>query len=391
MSVIVFSLQAKEKSLHHSLLTLDSHVDISREYMNHTDFDPALKTKMKVDFTKMKKGGLDAVVFVVYVEQKKRNKAMYQWAYQAAKKKFSALHKMLKVHQKKVSLARTSDAVKQLSKTGKRIAIIGVENGFTIGKDLKKVNEFYQLGARYIGLTHSGHNDICDSSTPKKSIGDRKKEHNGLSTFGLRVVQRMNELGMMIDISHASDSCVISVLQHSSAPIIASHSGARHLLDHPRNLPDHLIKKIAQKGGVIQLVGYSGFIKKDPKRNNTYIAMKKSIAKAYHVKTFSYKVHEHTPEYEKGMIQLNQTYPLANVKAFVDHIEHVIKIAGIDHVGISSDFDGGGELDGWKDASESENITLELIRRGYNQQEVQKIWSENFLRTWKKVELLKKH
>ena len=376
-------------SLHQSLITLDSHVDISREYMQKAAFDPALNTNMKVDFSKMIKGGLDAVVFVVYVAQKERNAEGYKAAYQAAKNKFNAIHKMTdEFHKSKIKLALRASDVKAITGSKKLVAIIGIENGFVIGKDLNKLVEFYHLGARYMGLTHSGHNDICNSSGINKQLGDTATPDKGLSSFGEKVILKMNSLGMMVDISHASDQCIRDALRVSKAPIIASHSGARALLDHPRNLPDDLIKAIAEKGGVVQLVGYSGFLKNDPARNKAYAEIKKEIAKLYKVEKFNYKDHEHTSEYANGMIQLNKDFPLASVKNFVDQIEHAIKIAGINHVGISSDFDGGGELQGWKDASESANITKELLARGYNKIQIQKIWSGNFLHSWQSVERL---
>ncbi len=371
------------EQLHQQLLTLDSHVDISREYMREPAFDPGKKTNMKVDFDKMRRGGMDAVVFIVYVEQKKRDQAGYDAAYKAAIKKFDAIHKMTDdVYSDQIELALTPADVYRINQQGKLVAMIGVENGYTLAKNINRLDEFYQRGARYLGLTHSGHNDICDSSAAKKSLGDAQVEHGGMSEFGQRVVARMNQLGMMIDLSHASDKCVEDALKYSKAPIIASHSGARALHSHPRNLPDNLIKAIADKGGVVQLVAYSGFIKDDPARDAAYKAMKVEIAKKYHAEKFDYKYHEHTPEYAAGMVKLNQDYPLASISQYVDQIEHVIKIAGIDHVGISSDFDGGGELSDWQDTSQSLNITKELIKRGYNKQQLQKIWGQNFLTSW---------
>ena len=379
-----------ESSFHQSLLTLDSHVDISREYMRQDAFDPGLNTDMKVDFNKMQLGGLDAAFFIVYVAQKKRDSAGYAAALTAAFKKFTAISKMTdEVHPDKIGLALKADDVKRINNEGRLVAIIGVENGFPIGKDLNLVDVFYQLGARYMGLTHGGHNDICDSSYQSLLLGDKKEEHGGMSEFGKQVVKRMNQLGMIVDISHTSDKCVEDALVHSKAPIIASHSGTRALQDHGRNLPDHLIKAIAEKGGVIQLVAYSGFIKKDPARSNAYKQMKQEVAKAYKADKFDYKYHEHTPEYAQGMKTLNKEFPLATVSQFVDQIEHAIKIAGIDHVGISSDFGGGGEIQGWEDASSTENITLELLKRGYSKKDIQKIWADNFLRVWKVVEELK--
>ncbi len=382
--------QQSVSELHKSLFTLDSHVDISREYMREAAFDPGLKTTMKVDFNKMRQGGLDGVFFVVYVAQKKRDELGYIAAYQAAMKKFEAIHMMTDdKYSDLIELARSPQDVKKILAKNKLVAMIGVENGFTIGKDLSRLEQFQKLGASYLGLTHSGHNDICDSSGINQSLGDKPQEHGGLSPFGEKVVAKMNQLGMMIDVSHASDQCVEQVLSISKTPIIASHSGARELLDHPRNLTDALIKAIAEKGGVIQLVGYSGFIKKDPARDAAYNAMKQNIATVYNAEKFDYKLHEHTQQYADGMKQLNVDFPLASVSQYVDQIQHVINLVGIDHVGISSDFDGGGELNGWADASESENISRELLARGYTKTDLEKIWGGNFLRVWGEIIALK--
>ena len=371
---------------HQSLLTIDSHVDISREYMLSDDFDPGLKTHMKVDFDKMKRGGIDGVFFIVYVAQKKRDAAGYHAAYLAAMKKFTTLHKMLdEDYPQQIKLAYSPEDVLKIHEQGKLIAMIGVENGYPIDHNLEILDQFYHLGARYMGLTHSGNNDICDSSSPSSKLGDNKNEDKGLSQFGRSVVKRMNDLGMMIDVSHASDQCVKDVLTLSRAPIIASHSGTRALMNHPRNLPDELLKQIADKGGVIQIVGYTGFIKADPARDKAFEELEAKVASHYHAREFSYKLHENTPEYIAGTNQINKDYPLATVQQYVDQIDHAIKIAGIDHVGISSDFDGGGELRGWEDASQSENITRELLRRGYSKTDIQKIWSGNLLTTWKKI------
>ncbi|PCJ50187.1 MAG: membrane dipeptidase [Gammaproteobacteria bacterium] len=371
---------------HQSLVTLDSHVDIPRDYMRLPVFDPSNNTSLKVDFNKMKKGGLDAVFHIVYVAQKKRDKAGYAAAYKAAMKKFEALHMMEKQYAEQIAIAYSTKDVKRIIAEGKLVSIIGVENGFPLAKDINRVDEFYKLGARYLGLTHTGHNDICDSSGTKPEYGDKLEEHGGVSEFGKDVINRMNQLGMMVDVSHASDKCVKQVLQISKAPIIASHSGVQSMLNHSRNLNDNLIKAIAKKKGVIQLVAYSGFIKSDPKRNLAYKSLKAKVAERYKSTKFDYKHHEYTPEYARGFMQLNLDYPLATVKQYIDQIEYAIKIAGIDHVGISSDFDGGGELFDWKDGSETENVTRELLSRGHSKTDIQKIWAGNLLRVWSDVE-----
>ena len=375
-------------AFHQSLITIDSHVDIPREYMRQAEFDPAKNTALRVDFTKMETGGLDAAFFIVYVAQKQRDKEGYDAAYKAAMKKFEALHMMADSYRDRIVIAYSASDVANINSDGKLVAIIGVENGFPLAKDISRLDEFYKLGARYLGLTHTGHNDICDSSGTKPQYGDKTEEHGGVSEFGKKVIERMNKLGMMVDISHASDKCVQQALTLSKAPIIASHSGVRSMNDHARNLSDDLIKAIAEKNGVVQLVGYSGFIKKDPMRSEAYAAMKVKVAAHYKADEFDYKLHEYTPEFARGLGQLNVDFPLASVSQYVDQIQHVINIAGVDHVGISSDFDGGGGLTGWIDASQTENVTIELVKRGYSKDDIQKIWGGNLLRVWSDVEQL---
>jgi membrane dipeptidase len=225
--------------------------------------------------------------------------------------------------------------------------MIGVENGFAIGQELKKLREFYELGARYITLTHNGHNDICDSSIPREALGDKKTEHNGLSNFGREVIAEMNRLGMMCDASHISDESFFELIEASKAPIIVSHSSCRALAGHPRNLTDEQLVALARKSGVIQITAVKSFLRP-----------------------------------ASGVE--------ADVRTFVDHIEHVVKLVGIDYVGIGSDFDGGGGIEGFNDHCEAPNVTIELVRRGYSEEDICKIWSGNFLRVWREVEAIAK-
>jgi membrane dipeptidase len=240
-------------------------------------------------------------------------------------------------------LATSPGEVERIAKTGKRVIMIGIENGFAIGKDLSNVERFYNLGARYITLSHNGHNDICDSCNPRKKLGDKETEHNGLSEFGKKVVAEMNRLGIIADVSHISVESFYDLINVSKAPIIASHSGCRALAEHSRNLDDEQLKALAQNGGVIQVVALGGFLKLG-------------------------------------------SPPPADVKIYVDHIDHAVKVAGIEHVGIGTDFDGGGGIAGFNDHSEALNVTIELVRRGYSEEDISKIWGANFLRVWREVE-----
>jgi len=335
----------KAKVIHKKALTLDTHVDIPGAQYATEALDPGIDNpKLKCDLVKMNKGGVDGVFLAVFVGQKKRDTEGYKNAYESAMVKFEAIHRLTeKMYPQRCKLATSPGDVERIAKTGKRVVMIGIENGFAIGKDVSNVERFYNLGARYITLSHNGHNDICDSCNPRKKLGDKKAEHNGLSEFGEKVVAEMNRLGMIADVSHISVKSFYDLIKVSKAPIIASHSGCRALADHPRNLDDEQLKALARKGGVIQIVALGGFLKLG-------------------------------------------SPPPADVKIYVDHIDHAVEVAGIEHVGIGSDFDGGGGIAGFNDHSEALNVTIELVRRGYSEEDISKIWGANFLRVWREVE-----
>lgn len=334
----------RAKVIHERALTLDTHVDIKVTYAT-AELDPWIDNpKLKCDLVKMNKGGIDGVFLIVYAKQGQRDTEGYNKAYETAMVRFNAIKRLTgQMYPERCELATSPDDFERIAKTGKRAVMIGVENGFAIGKDLKKLQEFYDLGARYITLTHIGHNDICDSSQPKDALGDEKTEYNGLTKFGREVVGQMNRLGMMCDASHISDESFFDLIKASKAPIIISHSSCRALAEHPRNLTDEQLVALAKNGGVIQIT-----------------SVKKFLLPASGVE--------------------------ADVKIFIDHIEHVVNLVGIDYVGIGSDFDGGGGIEGFNDHSEALNVTIELVRRGYSEDAICKIWSGNFLRVWREVE-----
>jgi len=382
--------EAKEKdvaALHERILTLDSHVDIHSDYTLKDEYDPGKDTDMKVDLGKMEAGGLDSAFFIVYVGQTERTEENYQKAKDEAVKKFNAIHRMTDtLYADRIGLAYSPDEVRSIHEQGRKVAMIGIENGYVIGKDLSLVEDYYKRGARYMTLAHNGHNDICDSAQAKEEFGDAEEEHGGVSDFGRQVIGEMNRLGMMVDISHVSEKCMIQAVALSKAPAIASHSGVRALADHARNLKDDQMRALAEKGGVLQLVAYPGFVKVDPARMEAREKLRQQVAVKYQAKEFDYEIHDKTPEYKAGMAVINKETPMANVQEYVDHIDYAVKIMGIDHVGISSDFDGGGEVIGWFDATETANVTKELLIRGYSEEEIGKIWGGNLLRVWAKVD-----
>lgn len=377
------TIEQKAANIHDKVFTIDSHTDTPLKFFNG-DFDIGIehegrKGEGKVDIPRMEKGGLDAVFFAVFIGQGDRDSLGHSQALEKAEQIFEATHHEVQKNNNKSEIALTPDQGYSLEKEGKRAIYLGIENGYPIGNNLDNINHFYELGARYITIVHSHNNDISDSSTDKTG-----PEYNGLSTFGEEVVERMNELGIMIDVSHASDSAFYDVLELSSVPVIASHSCARALCDHPRNLSDDMLRALAENGGVVQMCILSDYVKKleqSPEREQAKIAFRKKHSNWTH----------YTPEERKQGLQdwyqLDVDFPpnLATVSDAVDHIDHIVKVAGIDHVGIGTDFDGGGGLADCFDASELGNITLELVKRGYTEEEIRKIWGGNFMRVFTEV------
>ncbi len=381
--------------IHARCLTLDTHKDISSQLAPEqlpsdpdtaakyrAKYDPTVRGDQQVDFVKMREGEYDCAFFIVYTPQRKLTDAGYHGAYVEANKKFDAIHRMCRLYPNDIGLATTADDVERLHDEGKLIACIGIENGYPMGLDLKRVEEFHKRGARYMGIAHNGHTQLGDSHTPAEPM------HNGLSELGVQAVAEMNRVGIMVDVSHASKATMLHAVRVSKAPVIASHSGARAKNDHTRNLDDEQLRAIAENNGVVQCVALASFLKSNEQKDAAVSKLRDELGLSRTSKI------ELTPEqreanWEKlkqARTELDKSYPPANVSDYVDHIEHIIKVAGIDHVGIGSDFDGGGGITGWNNAAESRNVTRELVRRGHSEADIQKIWSGNLLRVWRAVE-----
>ena len=377
------ALVARAMDIHARVLTIDTHDDIPPNFAT-PEVDPGVRGDRQVDLPKMREGGLDVGFFIVFVGQGDRTADGYEKAKADAMAKFDAIHRMTgKMHPATIGLAYSPDEVERIHKSGKLVAVIGIENGFVIGKDLSLIGKYHSLGARYITLAHGGHNDIADSATPRQ--GEPPAEHNGLSAFGRQVVAEMNRVGVMVDISHISKAAAMDAIAASRAPVIASHSGARAVNDHPRNLDDETLMALKKNGGVVQAVALGGFVKNDPPEKRAALdALRKELG----ITGFgrSSVPPEKRAEYDRRRAALDAEWPPAHVRDFVNHIDHMVKLIGIDHVGISSDFDGGGGILGWNDASETPNVTIELVRRGYTEGEIAKLWGGNLLRVWRKVE-----
>jgi membrane dipeptidase len=327
----------------------------------------------------MREGGLDGAFFAVFTSQGPLTEDGRQKAYQRAKITFDNIYKTAALHANLAGIALTPKDGYRLNKEGKASMFIGLENGYPIGLDINRIQEFYNLGTRYITLCHSKNNDICDSSTDKAG-----PLHNGLSDFGKLVVTEMNRLGIMIDVSHMSDKSFYDVIAASKVPLIASHSCAKALCNNPRNLSDELLITLAQNGGVIQMCILSAYVKSpdpNPLRDSAEIELRQKYGDWSKL----------TPDEQKVARQaytaIRQKFPekLATVSDMVDHIDHIVKLTGIEHVGIGTDFDGGGGLADCMDASQMENITIELVRRGYSKKDIGLIWSGNLFRVMNEV------
>jgi membrane dipeptidase len=381
-------LLTRAQEIHHRVLTIDTHDDIEFDFA--TDAVDPLNANRQVNLEKMRAGGLDVGFFIVYVGQTRRTPEGYREARRGAITKFDAIHRMAEtMYPDQIEIAYTADDVERINASGKLVAAIGIENGYVIGRDLSLLEEYYDRGARYMTLAHNGNNDIADSAQPRDTLGDVAGENGGLSPFGEQVVAEMNRLGMMVDVSHISKGAALDAIRLSRAPVIASHSSTSAVQPHARNMDDETLLALRDNGGVIQIVAFAGYVKAEPPEKA------QEIEELRYMRGFTYRTtfdsletmsSQDKFEYTRGIDMLELKYPPANVSDLVNHIDHAVQLIGIEHVGISSDFDGGGGIHGWDDASETGNVTLELVRRGYSEEDIAKLWGRNLLRVWREVE-----
>jgi membrane dipeptidase len=401
------ALIQKARAIHDRVIALDTHDDINPEnFTRQRNYTQRLDTQ--VNLPKMKEGGLDASFFIVYVGQGPLTPEGYDGAYKQAIAKFDAVHHLTReIAPDQIELALTADDVRRIAKTGKKVALIGIENAYSLGTDLKRIKEFYDRGGRYMSLAHNGHSQFADSNTGER---DGKWLHNGLSDLGKQAIAEMNKWGIMVDLSHPSKQANLQAIALSKAPVIASHSAARALADHSRNMDDEQLEALKKNGGVIQTVAFASYVKiakpDSPERAAAIAALRKEFGlpapggggaagggggggrgglNALSV--------EQRAKYDARMLEIDKKTPgdpRATVADFVNHIDYLVKKIGLDHVGISSDFDGGGGVTGWNGAEETFNVTLELVRRGYTEEQIGKLWSGNLLRVMAEVEKIAK-
>jgi membrane dipeptidase/D-alanyl-D-alanine dipeptidase len=397
------ALLKKAKEIHENIITIDTHADININNFTE-DRNYTMDLGNQVTLPKMEAGGLDVAWFIVYTGQEELTEEAFKNAYENAMSKFDAIHKLVEdFAPEQIGLATNSQEVRKLVAEGKKVAMIGVENGYSIGLDVENVEKFYNLGARYMSLSHQGHSQLSDSNT-----GEENDEwlHNGLSDLGKEVIAEMNRLGMMIDVSHPSKEAIKQMFELSKAPLIASHSSARELCNHSRNLDDELLMLFKKHGGVVQTVAFSAYVNTEKDK-----AFSEASEKVYEEKAaeMDFEIlprdtvralsnterNAYYADYQKvrnaaspDIEVLKEEIEPVGVSDFVDHIDYMVDLIGIEHVGISSDFDGGGGIDGWEDASETLNITKELVKRGYTEEEIAKLWGENLLRVMDEVDVV---
>lgn len=395
------SVEEKAARIHKDVITIDTHVDIN--VANFTDtINYTQKLDNQVNLPKLKSGGLDVPWLIVYTGQGELTEEGYAKAKENAMAKFNAIHRLCEeIAPQEIDLAYGSKDVYKIVDSGKKVAMIGVENAYPIGEDLSEFENYYNLGARYISLSHNGHSQFCDSNTGE---ADGVWLHNGLSDLGKMAVKEMNRLGIMIDVSHVSKESMKQMIALSKAPIIASHSSARALCNHSRNLDDEQLLLMKENGGVVQTVAFSSYL--NTKKHEVHAAylkdFQKEVADSLGIDWYTFDELADLSDEKKKTFMANYSKVVGLAKAnankrtdrpqavdvadFVDHIDYMVNLIGLDHVGISSDFDGGGGIEGWSDASETPNVTLELVKRGYSEEEIAQLWGGNLLRVLDEVQ-----
>lgn len=370
---------------HQSLITLDTHIDIPVS-LGIDSADPGINGPMQVDLPKMREGGLDIGFFIVYVGQGAFTLDGYKSAYDQAQQKFAGIERMLSMYPEQIALARNPAEVEAILAEGKLVAAIGVENAYPTGNDFRYLQEFYDRGARYASLTHFGNNQFADSSGRIRAKGVTEPYNNGISELGFRLIEELNRLGIMVDVSHTSPKSTVQAAQFSKVPVIASHSGAKAVYDHIRNMSDEEIIAVAEGGGVIQLVAFDSYMRPVSEDERARVREIQESMGVTGRSWFATATQKESGAVRRKVAELNSEFPRASVKTLVDHIDYVVNLVGVDHAGISSDFGGGGGIQGWDHIGETRNVTDELLARGYSAEDIAKIWGGNLLRVWDEVE-----
>jgi microsomal dipeptidase-like Zn-dependent dipeptidase len=391
----------KAAAIHKQIVTFDNHLDIPFEF-GVGALEASKDGESQFDLPKAEKGILKGAAIAIFVPQGARTPEGVQQARAKAEQKYEILTSIAKKYPDRAEIAYTPADVRRIEKSGKFAIVLSILNGSLIGNDLSQIDAWQAKGVRLFGFTHNGNNDLADSSRPHLLLGDKLDEHGGLSELGKKAVARLNEQGVVIDVSQLSANSLAQVLSLTKAPVVASHSNARAIIDHPRNLSDAQLLAIKNNGGVVAVNAYSSWVRPLPPeaqaklnaiRAKYGVPQEQNIAGVQPVTEKGVKVlsRETFAKYSEEFHDVSGSAEYrATLEDYVNQLDYVVKKIGIDHVGISSDFNHGGGVTGWNNEGESLNVTAELLRRGYTQEQIAKLWGGNFLRVWEKVQSLAK-
>ena len=383
---IAGNTEARAQQLHDEIIVIDTEIDVRFDLYDSPDRDPGQPSDMQFDLDKMERGGMDAAVFVVYANQELRTAEGYARTFEAARKKLSAIERMAAENADRIEIARSADDVERIVADGKRAALIGMVNGNALGPELEELDRYAEAGLVYIAFTHVGHNQLSDSARPSEANGDGATEHGGLSPLGRELIVEMNRRGILVDVSQISADALLEAASLSRAPVIASHSSVHALVPTARNITDEGMLAIKATGGVIHIVAFRSYI------IDTYDELQAGIAAVREefglapTDTLDDLPEDQRQAFLAAYGGVVKSLPLPSVGQYVDHIDYAVELLGIDHVGISSDFEHGGGIDGWQDPSETASITRELLRRGYSDKDIAKIMGGNFLRVMREAQ-----
>jgi membrane dipeptidase len=380
---------AQVAAVHAAAIVIDGHVDLPAGFATDKN-DPGVDGKSQIDLPKMERGGVDVAVLAVFAWQQARTPEQDAIAVATGREKLAAIRRAAEWYPGRLGVAASADEVAQIVAAGRRAAVISVLNATVLGSKAELLDEYYAAGMRQLGFTHASHNAYADSSRPLPKNADGPTLWGGLSPLGRALVPRLNDLGVILDVSQLSTASLEQVLALSRAPVVASHSAPRARIDNARNLSDAEMKAIASRGGVINVVAFSSYLLAPPAsfdRDVAALMAKYGVADDAAVARLPA---DKAAAYQGEYFGLVRALPKANVGHFVDAIDHAVKQVGIDHVGIATDFEHAGGVDGYRNESEAPNVTRELLRRGYAEADIAKVWGGNWLRVFREVERLRR-
>jgi membrane dipeptidase len=376
--------EAEMRAIHDRVFTLDTHVDIGTGYATPA-LDPGQMTRAQVTLPGMRIGGLDAGFFIVYVGQQETTEAGLADMSAEAEDKYQAIQRMLRAYPDQIGFAATADEAEEIYEGGRLVALIGMENASPLGDSVEDVPMWAERGVRYMSITHFGHNQFGGSSNPRDDLGDAP-EDPGLTDLGRELIPALNDAGIMIDISHVGKRTGLEAMELSRSPILASHSTARAVYDNPRGLDDEQLRAIAEDDGVAHITAFRSYLGPVDEGLSEAIAELRTRLGLESGADFRVASPDTLDEYAREQARLRDEFPDVTLDQFIDHVVHAIEVAGIDHVGLSGDFDGGGGVEGWDSAADSVNVSMALMERGYTEEDLAKLWSGNVLRVLRAAE-----